>query len=852
VLDGIPIVTGSQGGATSNNPLGDINSEDIESIEVLKDGSATAIYGSRASSGVILITTKKGKLGKQSVNYSAWVGSTETSKRLSLLNAAQFIQIANEKLTNQGLAAAAFPTLSPSGTPYDTNWQNVVFQKGFQQNHAISVSGATDKSNYYFSAGFADLKGDIVNNTERKYNVRANVEQKALGILTFGFTSSVSYQENFGLNSGTNALSGNVTNALFAFPNVPVFNPDGSYNISPSGQVLGQGANTKPIDNNYTNIKYVLDHNIFRNQQLTFTGTSYVDAKIISGLNIRSQIGINSLYDEDYTYYDPGHGDGKSLGGLISQDYAPTFNYDWVNTITYNKIIGDHKINVTGGAEFQKNRGRFFQATGEGLSNTFFGPNNLISNTNTTQLIAGDIGESAIRSFFGRVNYSFKDRYLVTATYRTDYISNLGIASKPAMLPGVSLGWRLSDEQFFKDWNAKFINDLKLRGSYGRTGNTNIGTYPFASTYAPAPYGAQSGINFAKLGNPNLIFEQTDKIDVGADLSLFNSRITLTADYFRNNDNNLIQAVAIAPSLGVPGNVISENVGNMYNKGFEASITSLNVNTKNFTWTTSVNMTFIKNQVTNLYGGQDLIGTYNITRVGYAINSYYGFTYLGVNPANGNPLYRKGNGQEIQGNGKNTTYYLFDPANPTALTTTSSLSATTDRSVLGSALPSYFGSINNTFTYKGFDLGIYFTYSGGNDVYDATRQEDLDNQLFNNNGTEILQRWTTAGQVTNTPKLYYGAGQNTFIENAGSTTTRFLEDGKFLRLQELMLGYSLPKRLVEKIKFSKVHIYGQVQNVFTLTHYKGLDPEISNTGTGVDFNANPRPRTFVLGVNVGF
>ncbi len=859
VVDGIPIITGNQSGVVGNNPLGDINPEDIQSIEVLKDGSATAIYGSRASSGVILITTKKGKSGRQTVNYNVWTGETETSKRLNVLNADQFIQISNEKFANAGIAPKAFPTLSPAGTPYNTNWQNVIFQKGFQQNHALSVSGGNDKSNYYFSGGFADLTGDIVDNTQRKYNVRANVEQKALNVFTIGFTSSISYTRNTGLNSGTNALSGNVTNALLVFPNVPVMNPDGSYNISPApvgstllGTVLGAGANTAQIDNNYTNIKYVLDHNLFNNQNLTITGTSYVDAKIAQGLNVRSQIGINSLYGEDYEYLNPNHGDGRP-NGLVLQQYVPSFNYDWVNTITYNRTFGEHKINVVGGAELQKTRNRSFYAQGTGLSNTFFGPNNLISGTLSTPFIGGDEIENAIRSFFGRANYAFKDRYLLTLTYRTDYISNLGISSKPAMLPGVSLGWRISDESFFKGASfLQFINDMKVRGSYARTGNTNIGDYPFASNYSPAQYGAQSGISFSRLGNPSLVFEQTDKYDVGVDMSMFNNRITLVADYFKNNDNNLIQAVAIAPSLGVPGNVISENVGNMYNKGLELSINSLNINSKDFSWNTAVNLTLIQNKVTKLYGGQDLIGTYNITRVGYSISSLYGYNYAGVNPANGNPLFLKANGQIIQGDPSKAggTFYLYDPANPTAETTQSSLSSATDKVVLGNALPTYYGSLNNTVTYKGIDFGIYFTFSGGNKVYNATRQESLVNQFFNNNGTEILQRWTTPGQITSVPRLYYGGGN--FINQTGNTVSRFLEDGKFIRAQELTLGYSLPKSVIDKIKFSRLRIYGQIQNAFIITGYKGLDPEVSNTGTSVDFNANPRPRTFVLGLNVGF
>ena len=312
-------------------------------------------------------------------------------------------------------------------------------------------------------------------------------------------------------------------------------------------------------------------------------------------------------------------------------------------------------------------------------------------------------------------------------------------------------------------------------------------------------------------------------------------------------------SVPQAPSLGVPGNAIQENVGTMTNKGWEFAVTSQNVTTKNFSWTTNFNISFNKNKITSLYLGQDITGTYNIQRVGQSLSSLYGYPYLGVNPANGNPLYQKANGQVIQGNIANVTYYNYDPANPTALTTTNSLNAAADKVILGNANPTYYGGFNNTFTYKGIDAGIFFTFSGGNKVYNATRQEDLDNYNFNNNGTEILARWTTPGQITDVPKLYYGASASNFANAAGGTTaiSRYIEDGKFIRAQEITLGYTLPKTITNIVKMNKVRIYGQIQNAFIITKYKGLDPEVSNTGTGVDYGANPRPRNFVFGLNVG-
>ncbi len=866
VVDGVPIITGNQSSVTPNNPLGDINPNDIQSVDVLKDGASTAIYGSRGSNGVVIITTKRGILGKPRISYDSWFASSQPSKRFKLLDANQFITIANEKLINAGSVAAAFPTLDANGNVINTDWQKVVFNNSaFQQNHALSVSGATEQTNYFFSLDYADFKGIITDNSQRKYQYRGKVEQKALSNhVTFGINTSLSYIQNLGLNTGTNALSGNVSNAIRALPNVPAINADGSYNLSTLNS-LGRGTNgtnLRDIDDNYTNIKYILDHNIYSNQNTTFNGDAFANINIVKGLDLRTQLGTNALFGEDYQYWDPLHGDGGgSTRGYEFQQYIPQFRYNWINTLSYNTIIGDHNINAVAGIEYQKSRYRSFYASGQGISSTFFGGQNIISSslTQSTFGIGGGVTENAYKSFFGRINYSFKDRYLVGVTYRADAISSLPLGKQYAYLPGASLGWRVSRESFFTDSKAlSFISDLKLRASYAKTGNTNIGNYPFAGIFSAATYGVQSGLAYGQVGNSSLKFETTDKYDAGLDISFLNNRINVTADYFENKDNNLILAAPTAPSLGVPGNAINENVGTMVNKGFEFAVNSVNVRAKDFSWTTDFNVTFVKNKITTLANNNsDIPYTYNVNRVGYSVGSIYGYQYAGVNTVNGNPLYIKGNGQVIQGNIPNQTYYNYDPANPTALTTQTSLSATTDRKILGNSLPTYYGGFNNTFTYKGIDLSVYFTYSGGNKIMNVTRQESLLNQKFQNNGTEILNRWTTPGQITDVPKLFYG--RDNFLNLTGSAYSRFVEDGKFIRAQNIILGYSLPKTLLDKVKLNRVRLYAEVQNAFVLTKYKGLDPELTNNYTlntnsqlGVDYNTNPKARTYTIGVNIGF
>ncbi|TCO25033.1 TonB-linked SusC/RagA family outer membrane protein [Pedobacter psychrotolerans] len=860
VVDGMVIMSSGSSSVASINPLGDINPNDIQSVDVLKDGAATAIYGSRGANGVIIITTKKGVKGKTQVNYNSWFASANVAKRFDLLNAQEFVTIANEKLFNAGTTTPqAVLANDASGNVIDTDWQDLVFNKNaFQQNHNISFSGATDVSNYYFSLGYADLKGTTVGNNQTKYQFSGKFEQKALNnYLTFGASLTGSYVKNTGLNSGTSSLSGNIGNAIRALPNVGAFNADGSYNLSSDNARLGKGANLKEIDDNYTNIKYVLDHNIFSNQTFTLLGNAFADIKIIDGLNLRSQISTQNVFGEDYQYLDPLHGDGGSATkGYEFQQYIPRFRYSWTNTATYNKVIGDHSFGATVGIEYQKSKDRSFYASGSQLSSTFFSGENIISNslTQSTYGIGGGVTENAYKSYFARANYAFKDRYLVSGTYRIDAISSLPLGNQSAKLPGVSVGWRVSQEDFFKD-NVKFINDLKIRGGYAKTGNTDIGNYPFAGTFGAATYGVQSGLAYTQVGNSSLKFETSGKYDVGIDATMFDSRITLTADYFKNNVDNLILAAPTAPSLGVPGNSINQNVGKMYNKGYEFAISADIFRDSPFKWNASFNITFVKNKITQLSNNNsDITYTYNVNRVGESIGSLYGYEYAGVNAANGNPLYVKANGQVIQGNIANQTYYNYDPANPTALTTATTLAAS-DKKILGQSNPTYYGGLVNNFSYKGFDLNINMVFSGGNKVMNITRQESLLNQKFLNNGTEILERWTTPGQVTSVPKLYYG--RDAFTNLTSSASSRFVEDGKFIRAQDIILGYSFPKLFTDKIKLNRLRIYAQVQNAFVITPYSGLDPELNystttNSQAGLDYNTNPKARTFLVGLNVGF
>jgi TonB-linked SusC/RagA family outer membrane protein len=884
VVDGIPVITGNQSGVTPNNPLGDINPADIESYEVLKDGSSTAIYGSRAANGVILITTKKGKLGKATISYDNWLGIAETTKRYDVLNADQFIEINNEKFANAGQAPQAFPYAEGSNVlNTSTDWQDLIFRKGFQQNHVVSVAGATEKTNYYFSVGYTDQEAVILGNSLKRATFRSNLNQEVASWLNIGMNLGLTRNENQGLNTGRNGLSGNVTNALSVFPNIPARNPDGTPYISTASPALiGRGSNTQNIAFNYPNVLFAIENNKYEATNYRILGNVFAEAVPFEGLRLRTQYGADLFLNNDFQFNDPRHGDGLGNGGLVFQQFAPTQRWNWSNTASYDKIFSDvHKIGAVIGVEYQKTRTQSYSATGTGLADRFFGSEGLINNTIGTPTVGGSFAETGFDSYFGRINYSFKDRYLLSATVRNDAISALPENNRRGYFPGGSVGWRISQEPFFKGSAlGAIVSDLKIRASYAQVGNVEIGNYPYQNLFGPAKYGTQNGIGYGanigsniggQLGNQNLRWESSNKKDIGIDLGFLDDRFTLTADYYRNDIDDLILGVPTPVSLGIPNNRYFDNIGAMRNEGFELGINTQNISNEDFNWTTNINFATNKNEVLELNNNEDILFPYNINRVGESIGALYGYDYQGVNAANGNPIYRKGDGTFVQGNVDNSQYYAYDPSNPgspivfgnanAALNTpTSSLSAAQDRFILGNTNPTWFGGVNNSFSYKGLDLAIFFRFSGGNKIMNVTRQQLL-RQEFLNNGTEILDRWTTPGQVTNVPKLR--SLSSDFVNLNNASVTRFVEKGDFLRLQNVTLGYTLPKQVVGVAALSRVRIYGQVQNAFTVSKYSGVDPEVDSNGNsttnttansevGVDFNSNPQQRVYTVGLNVAF
>ena len=844
VVDGVPIFTGDMGGYASANALGDINPSDIESMEILKDGSATAIYGSRAANGVILITTKKGKGGRFTINYNNYVGIAKPVDLFDLLKTDDFITISNEKRANRSLGVWAVDN------EFNTDWQKEVLRdNAFQQDHALSMSGSTDKGNYYFSLGYSTQEGVTKPNDMSRYSIRANVDQKVKDWLTIGTNISTSKTEYDGLNTGTNSLSGNIFNATRQHPNVPVMNaahPTG-YNIDLlDPRVVGRWKNNDVIGDNLPNIVYVLDHNVYKSAVNRTIANVFADVTILPNLKYKAQASVDQGLTDGLLYWNATHGDGNGSNGRVQNNFLNQTRWNWQNILSYNATLADdHNIAMVFVNEFQKERSKSFFGYGTDLANAFFNQN-LISGSYGTQQSGGSMSENGFISYASRVNYNYKGKYFLQGSVRYDGISSLPEANKWGLFPGASLGWTVSKESFMESLQD-VISDFKIRASYAEVGNVNIGNYPYLGLYSNSKYGDYNGIAFSQMGNDQLKWETSTKYDIGFDASFYHGKFKLGFDYFLNDQDGLILQAPTPPSLGVPNNQVAKNIGSLENHGYEFTAEATIVNNENFNWTVDANLSLVGSKVNTLVNGQDIKYENNILREGESMYALWGYRYWGSNPANGNPVYYKADNSLVQGNIANSTYYVFDPANPGTLGAVSSLSSTADKTNLGEALPTYFGAFNTKMTYKGFDFGMMIRFSGGNMIQNSTRR-DLMNLNFTNNSTEILGRWQSAANPGDgwTPRLW-SAG-NTFVNLTGHASTRWVEKGDYIKLDNVSLGYSIPKSLLDRAGIDKLRVFVQGQNLFMITDYKGLDPEMENLG--VDLNGTPRQQVFTVGINM--
>ncbi len=821
VVDGIPVnsntnfVGGSDfnfGGATQGiNILATINPDDIESIEILKDAASSAIYGARAANGIVLITTKRGKPGTNVINISTYAGVSEMppERRYDLMNTEQFVSYM------QDFYAYAGKTIPESllRTDVNTDWQDEIFRKGTIQNYKVSSSGGTEKTRYYTSVGYFNQEGIILNSKFERINARLNLDYQHNKKLSFKTNFNITRALNDRIQE-ENSREGATKNGFITPPNLPVYE---------NGKFAFDLVN-KQRENAVAMLKLPVN----KAETFRILGNTSLDYAITPALRINVNGGVDMSYIDEIFFMPPVdiRVFASSRGLAVNRSSKDQL---WINenTLTYNKQINAHHVNILGGISFQESKFSFIEGR---RSN--FASNNIpsISVGGTLASANASIQEWSIISYFGRVNYDYKNKYLLSANFRIDGSSRFGANNKYGKFPSVAAAWRISEEPFLQTNNT--ISNLKLRGTWGITGNQNIPNYASYSLYSGGlSYLGIPAFTPNILGDSKLGWETTKQINLGIDIGFFHERILLLADGYIKNTSDLLINLQVPRTSGYQ--TYLRNIGEIQNKGFEFELTTKNL-TRKFQWNTLLNMTFNRNKVMSLSNGDlygSIGGTLSIARVGLPLGSFYGWKMDGVNPETGLIDFAKNDGT------------VGPPSQPE------------DKRIIGNPNPDFFGGITNNFQFKGIDLSVEGQFSYGNDIFNYNNFSLLSGNSGSNNGSvDWVKRWRKPGDITDVPKITPDNLDN------GTVSSRFVEDGSFLRIRNITLGFTLPSVLTKKAQVKSIRIYATIQNAYVFTHYSGYDPEVSsspggaNSGLvyGFDYGSYPQPRIFTGGINLTF
>ena len=860
VIDGVVV---------DNGGIGYLNQSDIESMEVLKDAASLAIYGSRSAGGVILVTTKKGKSGKISVNYSGFSGISSPEKTLKLLNATQYGALQNEQSVSGG-GGILYPNLAILGK--GTDWQKAIFSNNaMRYSHELSFSGGNETSTFYVSFGGQNQQGIVtpeISNFNKK-NIRINSTHKISKFFTFGETLGYSHQKTNGIGNTNAEQGGPLSSAIHLDPITPLVETDPKRlnDVPYFGRTdLMTDANGNPyglsntVQNNMTNpLAYVKTRLGNYDWSDNFVGNTYVEISPIKGLKIRSTLGAKLAYwgAEDFTPKFYLNSNTISTSNSISRYTNSGFGWNIENIISYNREIKDHNFTILVG------QGAYVDNINGGTSVTYSGlPSSdyrqaIFDNQNTlTENITASAYNAVkphhLTSLFSRLNYDYKEKYLLTGVIRRDGSSRFGPNHKFGVFPSVSTGWAVSKEDFWKENNV--LSTLKIRAGYGITGNEAIGEDKYDSfigggrNYPFGPDGSiQVGNSPAAPSNPDLKWEETIQTDLGVDTKWFNNSVNMTVDVYKKKTTGILQDVDIPTFIGASEKP-SGNVADMENRGLELE---LGYNTKfgGLNLRTSANVSYVENKVTFLGQGKTFInsgpgfqtiGPLTRSEVGQSINSFYGFKTDGIfqNQAEVN-AYQNTAGGLIQPNAKPGDFRWVDIDGDGTITNA-------DKKYLGLTLPKYTFGYNLTLDYKGFDLGIFMQGAAGNKIFQGLRRIDIGTGA--NFQTSALSRWTGEGTSDTYPRLT----SNDTNLNFSRVSDFYLEKGDYLRFKLLTLGYSLPAKVISTIGASKVRFYVQGENLITFTKYTGYDPEIGGSTMGIDRGYYPQARTFMFGANLQF
>jgi TonB-linked SusC/RagA family outer membrane protein len=812
----------------------------IASISILKDASAAGIYGAAGSTnGVVLITTKKGIKGKTRVELSTYTGSQEITKKIKLLNSQQLATLLTEEQVNSGNTGFTIP--DSLVTANNNNWQDLVYRKAPMAGVNAGFSGGGDKGTWYFGVGITGQNGIAVTSNYKRYSVVLDIEQQMTPWLNVGTHvgyNRTGYHDVYDNNRAQ--YNGFVLSALNTPPFSAIYNTngDGTYGFSAFSQAV-----PNPMGDIYGTNNYTIGNNLL--------GDGHLQLKLPLDLSFRSQLGVTLENGYQTVYQDPRLTEAaKQLGGIASYYTSENFRYIWDNTLTYDKRIDKQSINVIVGTSASRQQDHSSAQSGYGFPSYSV---QVLAAASTYTLNQTFADAWTLESFFGRANYAYDDKYLFSASLRRDGSSRLGIQNQWADFPAFSAGWRASQENFLSD--LAWLSDLKFRAGWGATGNLPADLYPSFSQLNGGNNYAFNGttpvtgtVPSGQAGNPGLLWEETKQFNTGLDISVLNNRLSVSADYYVKRTHNLILNVPEPQTTGV--STKEENMpGYVQNKGFEFLLSGEIVKGRGFNWTSAFNISFNKNIVSLPAGTspiltgyiQDIGGNAGIVKNGLPLGSFWGYIDDGVNPQTGNITFR-----DINKDGK------IDPDN--------------DRAFIGSALPKWTFGFTNMLSYHGFDLTVLVDGVHGNKIFDATRMETEDMTDMVNQTTRVLHRWERPGDITGIPKPIYGSSSPANSVPNYSISSRWVEDGSFLRFRQVTLAYNLAKRWISGAGLSGLRLYVTLQNMFIITGYKGYSPELNVATTsnvvsasttanlatqqGFDHGTYPQAKSITFGLNV--
>lgn len=831
VIDGVPV----SGGMWYLNP------NDVESIDVLKDASATAIYGSRGANGVVMVTTKQAQEGHTEINFDYSYGIQHTAKTYDMLNASQYATLHNEMRTNAGPEYSLNPAFSdPESLGTGTDWMDAIFRTAPMQKVNLSMLGGNQKISHATSLGYYTQDGIMKNSSYNRLSLQSNISSKIVSNVTVRANVNLSAE-----NRRTQPVSTVIQNAMRILPSIPIQDENGEY-AGPTGNAEWNGNALNPVA--------IINEQNYRMKGFRMLSNISLEWEIIKGLKFKTTGGAELGYDYNNSYipkYKWGMNESKNTMQTVSSAYEQL--YLWDNTLNYDKSFGKHRINVMAGTSYQEYKKESVSASGSGRASEL---TTELDNATKATDVGGNSLRWALMSYMARLHYSYDDRYLVTATFRADGSSKFGKDNRFGYFPSFAAAWNIGNESFMQ--SVKSISQLKLRAGYGQTGNQNIGAYAFAdklSVNGVYNFGSQRGFesNLVNLiypyllSNPSVKWEAVEQYNVGVDIGFLKNRIVANLDFYVKNTRDMLTKKPVPQTSGTSleqADWPPVNIGKVLNRGFEFTI-----NTKNFVgefkWETNLNMSFNHNEVVSI-GGPEILNGVSLIREGQPINSFYGYKLGGVyqtldevftgpvmenraaDKASHNPYKNTSPGDmwfvDVDGNGEINDL---------------------DRTVIGNPSPDCIFGFNNTFSYKNFDLSIFFQGALGNQVWNGVRASHESMNSTYNQLASTLERWTGEGTSSSMPRAIYADPNNN-----SRASTRWLENGSYAKLKNLTFGYTLPENWTDRAKVKALRLYVSFDNLCTITNYSGLDPEVGLSG--LDYGVYPSARTYMFGVSVKF